>query len=76
VFNYRNANEWQRVPKYVDVVYDMDFRSLIQQDLGKFSFLINPIIEPPLREQAHCIMPVITRKYYSCPARRWIVIRG
>jgi hypothetical protein len=99
-------NEWQRSPKYVDVAYDMDFHPLIQQDLGKFSFLINPIVEkdlvgsgnwegsysaqalynwsenfapgvefygdvgafnhmPPLREQGHYIMPVISGKYYS-----------
>jgi hypothetical protein len=41
-------NEWQRSPKYVDVAYDMDFHPLIQQDLGKFSFLINPIFEKDL----------------------------
>ena len=38
-------NEWQRAPKYVDVAYDMDFHPLIQQDIGKFTFLLNPIFE-------------------------------
>jgi hypothetical protein len=38
-------NEWQRSPKYVDVAYDMDFHPLIQQDIGKFTILLNPIVE-------------------------------